>query len=124
MSIAKNALGFAAALLISQLSACGGNDGPVEYNGGTLVLDGKPYRKEAGDTVFAPGCVIVAWKDDQEGLLRNELARLGLTVIREKSDRALLVAVREGYESQWATALSTQAMVKYTANEDPIQTCR
>lgn len=110
---------FVCVLLLSALLAACGGDEAVRYEG-TLVVDGVEYKREhEGGIQYAKGVLLVFVRDGQETGLRAELARYGLTVIERRSQRTLLVAVPEGYELQWMSALSKLPQVETAGTEDP-----
>lgn len=108
------------ALLGMLLAGCHGSDGPVEYDDGTLVVDGQAYSAERhGIGEFATGVVLVYGKAGQDAGLQAALSRLGLQVIEHRTGETLLVKVPEGYELQWLSALSKLPQVQTTGTEDP-----
>lgn len=108
------------ALLGMLLAGCHGSDGPVEYDDGTLVVDGQAYPAERhGIGEFATGVVLVYGKAGQGAGLQAALDRFGLQVIEHRSGDTLLVKVPEGYELQWLSALSQLPQVQTTGTEDP-----
>ena len=108
------------ALLGMLLAGCHGSDGPVEYDDGTLVVDGQAYPAERhGIGEFATGVVLVYGKAGQDAGLQAALDRFGLQVIEHRSGDTLLVKVPEGYELQWLSALSKLPQVQTTGTEDP-----
>lgn len=107
-------------LLGMLLAGCHGSDGPVEYDDGTLVVDGQAYPAERhGIGEFATGVVLVYGKAGQDAGLQAALSRLGLQVIEHRTGGTLLVKVPEGYELQWLSALSKLPQVQTTGTEDP-----
>lgn len=115
---------FARALLPTLLgvllAGCHGGGGPVEYDDGTLVVDGQAYPAERhGIGEFATGVVLVYGKTGQGAGLQAALDRFGLQVIEHRSGDTLLVKVPEGYELQWLSALSQLPQVQTTGTEDP-----
>lgn len=108
------------ALLGVLLAGCHGGSGPVEYDDGTLVVDGQAYPAERhGIGEFATGVVLVYGKTGQGAGLQAALDRFGLQVIEHRSGDTLLVKVPEGYELQWLSALSQLPQVQTTGTEDP-----
>lgn len=108
-------------LLGMLLAGCGGGDGPVEYDGGTLVVDGQSYPAERhGVGEFATGVVLVFVKPGQTAGVQTALDRFGLPVIEHRPGDTLLVKVPEGYELQWLSALSKLPQVRTTGTEDPL----
>lgn len=108
------------ALLSMLLAGCHGSDGPVEYDDGTLIVDGQTYPAERhGVGEFATGVVLVFVKPGQTAGVQTALDRFGLPVIEHRSGDTLLVKVPEGYELQWLSALSQLPQVQTTGTEDP-----
>jgi hypothetical protein len=108
------------ALLALLLSACHHADGPVEYDGGTLVVDGQSYPAERhGPGEFAPGVGLVFARPGQTAVVQAALDRFGLQVIERRPGDTLLVKLPEGYELQWLSALSKLPQVLTTGTEDP-----
>jgi len=108
-------------LLGMLLAGCRGSDGPVVYDGGTLVVDGQAYPAERhGVGEFAAGVVLVFVKPGQTAGVQTALDRFGLSVIEHRSGETLLVRVPEGYELQWLSALSKLPQVQTTGTEDPL----
>lgn len=112
---------FAHAILLGILLAgCHGGGEPVEYDDGTLVVDGRTYPAERhGISEFATGVVLVFVKPGQTTGVQTALDRFGLPVIEHRSGDTLLVKVPEGYELQWLSALSQLPQVQTTGTEDP-----
>ncbi len=107
-------------LLGMLLAGCHGSDGPVEYDGGALIVDGQTYPAERhGAGEFATGVVLVFVKPGQTTGVQTALDRFGLPVIEHRSGDTLLVKVPEGYELQWLSALSQLPQVQTTGTEDP-----
>lgn len=111
---------FIPVLLLSALLAACGSDEAVRYEG-TLVVDGVEYARENEDGIkYAKGVLLVFAREGQEAGLRAELSRYGLGVIERRAQQGtLLVAVPEGYELQWMSALSKLPQVQTTGTEDP-----
>lgn len=110
---------FISVLILSMLLAACGNDEAVRYEG-TLVVDGVDYKRENEDGIkYAKGVLLVFVRDGQETGLRAELSRYNLSVIERRSQGVLLVAVPEGYELQWMSALSKLPQVQTVGIEDP-----
>lgn len=108
------------ALLGMLLAGCHDSDEPVEYDGGTLIVDGQTYLAERhGVGEFATGVVLVFVKPGQTAGVQTALDRFGLPVIEHRSGDTLLVKVPEGYELQWLSALSQLPQVQTTGTEDP-----
>lgn len=102
------------------LTACHHDAGPVDYDGGTLVVDGQSYPAERhGPGEFATGVVLVYGKPGEAAGLQAALDRFGLQVIERRQGDVLLVKVPEGYELQWLSALSKLPQVQTTGTEDP-----
>lgn len=102
------------------LSACHRASGPVDYDGGTLVVDGQSYPAERhGPGEFAAGVALVFVKPGQTAGAQAALDRFGLQVIERRAGDVLAVKVPEGYELQWLSALSKLPQVQTTGTEDP-----
>lgn len=113
---------FIPVLMLSILLAACGSDEAVRYED-TLVVDGVEYKREHEDRInYAKGVLLVFVRDGQETGLRTELSRYGLSVIERRSQKTLVVAVPEGYELQWMSALSKLPQVETTGTEDPTYT--
>lgn len=111
---------LSALLAIALLPACHHANGPVDYDGGTLVVDGQSYPAERhGPGEFAKGVVLVYGKPGEATGLQAALDRFGLRVIERRPGDVLLVKVPEGYELQWLSALSKLQQVQTTGTEDP-----
>ncbi|MGN6153431.1 MAG: hypothetical protein ACTHOH_15720 [Lysobacteraceae bacterium] len=109
-----------ALLALLLLSACHRADGPVEYDGGTLAVDGQSYPAERhGPGEFAKGVALVFVKPGQTAGVQAALDRFGLQVIERRAGDVLAVKVPEGYELQWLSALSKLPQVQTTGTEDP-----
>ncbi len=107
------------------LSACVGGDGPVRYSGTTLIVQGTEYERSRDkdyDSLWGQGAVLVTPRPGREAEVDALLKEFSLTVIPKAPatpGMPVTVAVPVGFEEQWATALSAQASVLTTANEDP-----
>lgn len=114
------ALALAASL---SLSACG--EGAVRYSGTTLIVQGTEYERSRDkdyDSLWGQGAVLVTPRPGRETEVDALLKEFSLTVIPKAPatpGMPVTVAVPVGFEEQWATALSAQASVLTTANEDP-----
>lgn len=115
---------FALAASLS-LSACAGGDGPVRYSGTTLIVQGTEYERSRDkdyDSLWGQGAVLVTPRPGREAEVDALLKEFSLSVIPKAAatpGMPVTVAVPVGFEEQWATALSAQASVFTTANEDP-----
>lgn len=109
-----------ALLVLLLLGACHRASGPVDYDGGTLVVDGQSYPAERhGPGEFATGVALVFVKPGETAGLQAALDRFGLQVLERRPGNVLLVKVPEGYELQWLSALSKLPQVQTTGTEDP-----
>lgn len=105
------------------LSACG--EGAVRYSGTTLIVQGTEYERSRDkdyDSLWGQGAVLVTPRPGREAEVDALLKEFSLTVIPKAPatpGMPVTVAVPVGFEEQWATALSAQASVLTTANEDP-----
>jgi hypothetical protein len=121
---ASRVLRFAFLAAMLSLAACsGGGDGPVRYNGTTLVVLGKEYERiksKEYDSIWGRGSILVTAYEGREAELEAVLKQFSLDVIRRTPGSVeFAVAVPVGFEEQWAYALKAQPSVFITANEDP-----
>jgi hypothetical protein len=108
------------------LAACG-NDGPegntfVQYDGRTLTVEGKPYEPADIDKAYPtlPGRVVVAVDGATDPEALDMVARYGIEIDGRSREGWLLLKVPEGFESQWATALTMQSRGRFFASTDTV----
>jgi hypothetical protein len=95
----------------------------VQYQDTTLVVFGKNYIRVAQDprVRFVGEQIIVQGFDGKDVEFSSLLELLSLEVISPTGTGSFLVKVPNGFEEQWARALSDQASVRY-AETNGIQT--
>jgi hypothetical protein len=108
------------------LAACG-SDGPegnafVQYDGSTLTVEGKPYEPADVDKAYPtlPGRVVVAVDGETDPQALDMVARYGLEAEGRSREGWLLLKVPEGFESQWAAALTMQSGGRFFASNDSV----
>ena len=113
-------------LCLLLLAACG-SDGPegnafVQYDGRTLTVEGKPYEPADVDKAnpTLPGRVVVAVDGETDPQALDMVARYGLEGEGRSREGWLLLKVPEGFESQWAAALTMQSRGRFFASTDTV----
>jgi hypothetical protein len=92
----------------------------VHYSGRSLEVEGVEYPAEAADFAPAKGRVLVTPKEGQQAAAVALLARYGLPLAGTTQRGILVATVPEGFEFQWATALSRAAPVAFSTTDDPV----
>lgn len=110
--------------LARSVVACGDADPPgnafVDYDGRTLVVDGREYRREPPlDYPLVTGRTVVLPRPDGVADALQTIERYGLTVEGRSKEGWLLVHVPAGYEEQWAVALTMFQADRFSATTDP-----
>ena len=101
-------------------------DQPVSYDGTTLYVMGAEYPREVvRDLDYARGHLLVQPQQGKDRCVADMLRKLGLSHTAAAGLRGTRdVAVREGFELQWASALSRQECVQSVGTDDPSRNTR
>ena len=102
-------------------AGCGRNSSDnayVHYSGSTLDVEGESYAREKIDFKPGPGRVLVTPKEGEREAAVALLARYGLPLIGTTPNGVLVATVPEGFEFQWARALSRAAPVEFTNTDE------
>jgi hypothetical protein len=107
---AKRALGVAICYLLV-LGGCSSSrqsvtNGRVEYRGSALLVGGVEYLEDPRAEDHQPGAVLIFPTVGEAGSVQYALTQLGLRATLQGSAPGwFLVAVPEGFETQWLAAL-------------------
>jgi hypothetical protein len=92
----------------------------VHYSGRSLQVEGVDYLPESVDFEPAGGRVLVTPKEGQQAEVVALLARYGLPLAGTTQQGVLVATVPEGFEFQWANALTHAAAVASASTDDPM----
>ncbi|MFT3755218.1 MAG: hypothetical protein QM769_04625 [Pseudoxanthomonas sp.] len=98
-------------LCLVLLAGCGsGPEGNeyVEYNGTTLIVEGKPYEREATldpPGTYLPGRIVIEPEQGKHAAAVALIERYGLTLEGSSAEGWLLAKGPDGFEWQWAVAI-------------------